>query len=231
MTHCNAQHLRKRFLTDYYLSIYLPMYAMMTAPPLNLDTTVLLALASDITHGTVRVRQQQQLHPALRRQIAEEATTTPLLPELLPLLRGHPLIACGAAAARFREIVAGLASPTERARAEALFARPVEGLEQLLLPVIVVPDFTALQDAQRTEVFAAVVDRLRADPLGRAVFVTGWATGAATVTCNKTVVRRISAAVARAGNGEAGPRMLVVGCARSLVGRPKTPAAARVDES
>ncbi|KAI5843670.1 hypothetical protein BZA05DRAFT_178868 [Tricharina praecox] len=186
----------------------------------NLDTTVLLALASDITHCSC-ARTIHEVHPALARQMQDEEDDA-LLPRLVVLLQDRPLIVCAAARDRFLAIVAGLASESEAARAQGMFSGEVPGLEGLRLPVNVVEDHVLCEGDP--EVYVAVVGRLGEDTLSRAVFVTGWAMGVTTVTCNKAVVRRIRAAVARAGEGVVGPEMLIVGCARSLVGRPKATA-------
>ena len=78
-------------------------------------------------------------------------------------------------------------------------------------------------------------------PLNASVFLTGWALGVATVTSNRGVAREVVGAVGRAldrqeeqeqeeqgdggwdwvENGERGPRMWVIGTARSLIGKER----------
>jgi len=182
------------------------------ATTLHLDTTVLLGLISDITHGAATTTTAADLHPALQRQIREEAAAPMMATLLLPLLRGKTLVTCEAARDSFARIVEWRASATEATRAGELFSEGLHGLGA----VRVVRDY-ALRETD-PEAWWAVARRLAGDPLSRAVFMTAWECGATTVTCNKAVVKRIGTVVARAG---AGPEVVVVECARSLLGPPK----------
>lgn len=112
---------------------------------LNIDCTILLALVSDITHGSVL--EQPWFNKWVRRQIADEARM-PLLPHLWRVMHGRKLVCTEAAAQRMREIVATIGTPTEQARKNIVlgcsggsegkldtFQAPVQNLPRLSIDV------------------------------------------------------------------------------------------------
>ncbi|KAF2138709.1 uncharacterized protein K452DRAFT_255486, partial [Aplosporella prunicola CBS 121167] len=87
-------------------------------PTLNIDCTLLVALASDISHS--RVAPQPWYPGAVRAQIRDEASSALLPRALYPALAGRQLVCTAAAARRMREIVATIGTETEVARAGIL---------------------------------------------------------------------------------------------------------------
>lgn len=177
----------------------------------NLDTTVLLALISDISHLAFAPSQSHS-HPAIQRQLDMEKTT-PMVPcHLLPVLQHRALITSVSSRRRFAEIVGVIATDTERERARLLLiddsadadskppltpaeraARMAElsmyDCSALQLPVVTVPDHK-LADTDPPG-FRQVADKL--SPVNRAAFLTGWVRGLTTVTSNRAVAKLIEA--------------------------------------
>ncbi|EFX06179.1 hypothetical protein CMQ_4248 [Grosmannia clavigera kw1407] len=87
---------------------------------LNIDTSILIALASDITHGPVTV---ESWHPRQRVDEITRETEKPgdVLRRLLnDVLRGRRLVCTREAALAFRNMVRGMGQQTEKARAAVL---------------------------------------------------------------------------------------------------------------
>ena len=189
---------------------------------LNLDTTVLLALVSDISHLAF-VPLQPHFHPAIQRQLDTEKTT-PMVPcHLLPVLQHRALVTCVSSRRRFTEIVDAIATDSERERARLLLLdepagadsepplTPVERAARmarlsvydcsaLQLPVLTVPDHK-LADSDPPG-FRQVADKL--SPINRAAFLTGWVRGLTTVTSNRAVAKVVEAVCGGGGGGEGG---------------------------
>lgn len=208
---------------------------------LNLDTTILLALISDISHHP-SVPQEPRFHPAILRQIEMEREKPMLPDQLLPVLAGRDLLCSSSARARFQEIVDIVASDTERARANILLVSlsdepkdsptPEERLAQmqalsthpltgLRLPVETVPDFHPTEEDPAE--YRRVAMKLSV--VNRGAFMTGWARELTTVTSNRAVAKVVEAACSVEESGESGevmgPDVFVVDTARSLVGRAR----------
>ncbi|KAF8533408.1 hypothetical protein BDD12DRAFT_761254 [Trichophaea hybrida] len=208
--------------------------AIPLSSPLNIDTTILLALISDISHH-VSVEVEPRMHPAILRQLDMEKER-PMLPgHLLPVLEGRDMICCVSARERFEEIVDIVASDTERERAQLLLSYPssssnitpedrIKRLQELSthpcstlkLPIVTVPDHT-LTSTDPPE-FRQVSGKLSS--VNRGAFMTGWARGVTTVTSNRAVAKMVEAACS--GGEVVGPDVFVVESARSLVGKGKT---------
>lgn len=91
--------------------------------PLNLCTTVLLALASDISNDAA-TPLQDRFHPAIRKQIEAERVAPMLPTHLWPVLaaptgdgNGRELVCTPAARERFEQIIATIATDRELERA------------------------------------------------------------------------------------------------------------------
>ncbi|KAJ3330515.1 hypothetical protein HDU76_005483 [Blyttiomyces sp. JEL0837] len=87
---------------------------------LNLDTTTLIALISDLSNRFSTVRDDSFDISALKLQ-REQETEKPLHSYLLPIMETRNLFATETAINKFVEIVAVIGGPFERARAYALF--------------------------------------------------------------------------------------------------------------
>lgn len=111
--------------------------SMLLSPPepmtriLNIDSTILISLISDISHvypsalpdPQVISAEKRPFHRAILQQILEEEES-PLLPtELYPVLAGRNLVCTVPTAARVCQIVETMASSTERIRASMIFGR------------------------------------------------------------------------------------------------------------
>ncbi|KAI5807056.1 hypothetical protein EDC01DRAFT_724869 [Geopyxis carbonaria] len=214
--------------------------------PLNLDTTILLALVSDIS-CTAAVPHEPRFHPAILKQLALEAAAAMLPTHLWPVLAGHRLVCTSAARARFDEIVSIVGSETERARAAALVevlrprkaaaAPPMSADERcaafqalcvhplpaagLALPITTLDEEEEGEEGEgQAEGQAEVRRRVAAklSSVNRSVFMAGWRKGLTTVSSNRGVAKIIEALV---GEEEVGPDVYVVETARSLVGKAK----------
>lgn len=93
---------------------------------INIDCTILLALASDISHlsrhqlSSDPIGKSQTYHRAIMNQIGSEEAT-PILPgELYPILTGRSLQCTSHAAQRMREIVDCMGTASEKMRADIL---------------------------------------------------------------------------------------------------------------
>ncbi|KAA8903852.1 hypothetical protein FN846DRAFT_907974 [Sphaerosporella brunnea] len=203
---------------------------------LNIDTTILLALISDISHHA-SVPKEPRFHHAILRQLEMEAERGMIKDHLLPVLAGRKLFCSQSARDRFDEIVEIVATPTERARAELLFPPPspapaapprelaekfqelsVHPVMEIFLPIETVPDHVAT--ANDPPGFLRIAGKLSA--VNRGAFITGWAHGVTTVTSNRAVAKMVEAACSGEGNEDVvGPDVYVVESARSLVGKAK----------
>jgi Protein of unknown function (DUF1308) len=201
----------------------------------NVDCTVLLALASDISHANVATLPW--FNRALRRQLEIEDRER-LLPTVLwpALAGGRELVCTREAARRMREIAGLIGTDAERARMavlldegageqekraqlRALSRHPVP--DDLRLPIRVC-DRVGLEDGRLPAVAREVARELT--DINRSVFLFGWAEGITTVTSNKSSVKVIEATVEkhRTRDDEAGPDVYICFPSRSLVAKEKT---------
>jgi len=110
---------------------------------LNLDCTILLALASDISHG--KVERQPWFNKGIKRQIELESEEH-LLPSLLyPAMGSHALVCTAKAAETMRHIVDTIGTPAEKARTAIIMGDNSKSRAQLIedlrsLSDYVVPD-------------------------------------------------------------------------------------------
>jgi hypothetical protein len=119
---------------------------MLPSPPepltkiLNIDSTVLISLISDISHcrpsalpdPQVISAEKRSFHKAILQQIAEEEASALLPTELYPALISRKLVCTVQAAARVNQIVDTMGSSTERVRASILFSRgKYAGLDEM----------------------------------------------------------------------------------------------------
>ncbi|KAH7035541.1 uncharacterized protein B0I36DRAFT_93860 [Microdochium trichocladiopsis] len=168
----------------------------------NVDTSVLVGLASDFSHTNVVpdpwFRKSHSDHAKLEQE-------EKLLSLIFPTLGDRQLVCTKEAAASFRTIVDTIARPSERARAELLLwgdatmsrqqrlaelqklsLYPVP--QDLQLPIRVEGDEESCHGRLSPAAMAAMTDI--PNP-GRAVFAAGWANGHTTVTCNSVAVKQL----------------------------------------
>jgi hypothetical protein len=171
-------------------------------PELNIDTSVLVALTSDISHSQVTIQpwfgQSQKDHVDLE-------TRDPLTPSLCSLLGHHALVCTKEAAASLTRIVHTMGTSAENARAYLLLTpdgsmtreQRVEEFRALSIHSDAIPSCLQLPiriiDSQIEPAKESCDDRLDgpiyaklqvlAQP-GRSVFSYGWAERLTTVTCN-----------------------------------------------
>ena len=173
---------------------------------LNLDCTILLALASDLSHQPQTPEPAQ--YASIQRQIALEAAT-PLLPTALyPAFVGRELVTAPAAVKRMREIVAQIGTPGEKARAAVLLGESDSvGLSEeerlrdwtrtsmhpappgLRLPVRVVDEDVKMEELP--PVAARVDAEVDLSEVNRGTLWLGWKNGWLTVSSNRVVVKGV----------------------------------------
>ncbi|KAK8163941.1 hypothetical protein IWX90DRAFT_244509 [Phyllosticta citrichinensis] len=204
-------------------------------PELNIDCTLLVALASDISHAHVEVQPWYPL--AVQGQIRDEQRQ-PLMPHVLyPAIASSRRLLCTSEAAdRMRDIVATIGTETEVRRAElliegevtrgkssaelrkelqALSIHPVPSDLQLPIGVI---EFDSTS-AQLPKVAEEVVPHLT--PINQSIFLYGWSAGITTLSSNGSVARQIETLIEthRTTDDEVGPDVWVCPMARSLVAK------------
>ncbi|XP_071454940.1 UPF0415 protein C7orf25 homolog [Hetaerina americana] len=149
-------------------SEHVPLYSDLDVEPncLNLDVTTLLAYVSALTNGGCNWNYKQ---PILREQAAQEMKH-PVKPVLEALFEGKQLCVCKSAFDSFMTILNTLGGPGERGRAAEF-----------------VPRLNIVEDGE--ENWANLKTRGRIKERSRAVFATGVALKAITVTANGGFVR------------------------------------------
>lgn len=213
---------------------------------LNLDCSILLALASDLSHAAN--------HPILPeykvfiKQQIEFETKEPSLPSVLwPAMAGRNLICTQEAANTMKEIVDALGTSTERKRTELMLAdHGIEHDEQKQknlraafakvsdfpvpdewrLPIYVVDVAVSDSDIQAAisagglpPVAQQIAENLTG--INKSVFMHGWMQQISTVTSNRGVARQIENAIEKDDQGAIGPEIWVREPARSLLGKEK----------
>ncbi|KAI1119463.1 hypothetical protein F5Y14DRAFT_395381 [Nemania sp. NC0429] len=171
-------------------------------PELNIDTSVLVALTSDISH--LQITKQPWFGQSQKDHIDLEASG-PLIPQLCSLLEHHTLVCTREAATSLARIVHTMGTASENARAHLLLtpddsitheqrvkslrALSIHGdgvLSRLQLPIRVADTNIDLEkNGRKDELDMIIREQLEvlAQP-GRSVFSWGWSQGLTTVTCN-----------------------------------------------
>lgn len=169
---------------------------------LNIDTSVLVALTSDISHS--QVAKQSWFGQSQKDHIDLE-TSDPLIPKLCSLLSNHTLVCTREAARSLARIVHTMGTATENARAyllvtpddsmtreqriEQLRALSIHGdaiPPDLQLPIRVADlEINSNEDGCQERSSALIREALEvlAQP-GRSVFYSDWVNGLTTVTCH-----------------------------------------------
>lgn len=197
-----------------------------------LDTSVLIALISDISHATVDV--QPWHNQDCKAQIRDEASGTNFLTaQAYPPLRGKRLVCTKEAMEHFQEITGTIASPTELERARILYAGGAEDFqklsihhvpEDLMLPVQVLSEETDLRardlvDAGKLpEVAIKAETHLLNVPGNRTTHLYGWSSGLTVVTSNRSLAKRLVRMIENSleRDYEAGPMIYTLPYNRAL---------------
>jgi hypothetical protein len=105
-------------LADALQNLLEDMYRHVT-PVINLDCSIMVCLTSDVTNSRVKTKPWHR--GDIARQIRDEVETgSSLVRHVYPVLRGRKLVCTRAAADRFKEIVAQIATQDEAARADII---------------------------------------------------------------------------------------------------------------
>lgn len=191
-------------------------------PTLNIDCTILLALVSDLSHARDGdIERQDWFHRATLRQLEMEKEDALLPRTLYPALEGCDLICTEEAAKRMGEIVATIATESERKRTELLLQNtssensnesmkstngssildewaklsdyPLPANLRLPIRIVSANSDSTYPSSTDTRVAQTVSEHL--SPLNKSVFLHGWRTGLSTVTSNRTVVKEVDSLI------------------------------------
>ncbi|KAK8022434.1 hypothetical protein PG993_013201 [Apiospora rasikravindrae] len=221
------------------MSVMFPCPSSSFTEVLNIDTSVLVALASDFSHSAVPRQGWYNRHHVAHWEQEKKEHFLPA--HLYPTLGDHELICVTEAAETLRHIVKTMGTPAEKARARVILGDNDDGTGTGQQERV-----NALQDLSIYEVPAdfklpiRAVDknendcqkhlpdastRVLAGQLnpGRSVFAYGWAAGVTSITCNATAVKQMATEL----ESETGlddsvwPSIWAFPTSRPLVGIPK----------
>ncbi|OTB06008.1 hypothetical protein M426DRAFT_21433 [Hypoxylon sp. CI-4A] len=170
---------------------------------LNIDTSLLVALASDFSHATVT---KQPWFSHSHNDHADLESEQSMLSLVYPMLGDHKLVCTKEAAETFFHIADTLATESEKARAYLILGHESEKSQEqrikelqqlsihevpacLQLPIRVV-------DMNENNCQARLSDPIKKkletvlNP-GRSVFSYGWASSLTTMTCNSVVIKQL----------------------------------------
>jgi hypothetical protein len=206
---------------------------------LNMDCTVLLAFASDLSHG--RVEPQDWHNKMIQRQRVMEAEEQLLPSSLWPACAGRKLVCTREAAVRMQEIVNTIGTVSEKQRTELLLdlhqdstLTPSERLSkfqklsdytvpnswQLPIEVVDISISDALKDLP--PVAQKIAENL--SDINSSVILYGWSTGRTTISSNRAVAKEIETTIEEKrsdGDEMLGPDVWLCSTTRSLVGKEK----------
>jgi hypothetical protein len=205
---------------------------------LNIDCSVLLAFASDLSHG--RVEAEHWHNKALSRQIETESEDQLLPSSLWPACGARQLVCTREAAVKMLEIVNTIGTETEKKRTALILG--MEEMSQLTrkellqefqklsdypvppewsLPITVVDVDVSKICARLPSVCEPVLKELT--PINQSVFLYGWAEGKTTISSNRTVANKIEHTIEqnRVDEEARGPDIWLTPTSRSLVGKEK----------
>jgi hypothetical protein len=205
---------------------------------LNIDCTILLAFASDLSHG--RVESEDWHLKAISRQIEMESEDQLLPSNLWPACVGREMVCTREAAIRMQEIVEIIGTDTEKKRVALLLDTNTEvkltrevRLQEFqklsdytvpldwALPIKVVEIDIPSITSRLPPVAAKVAENLTA--INQSVFLYGWASGRTTISSNGTVAKDIESTIEanRVDEETLGPDIWLSASSRSLVGKEK----------
>ncbi|KAI2615758.1 hypothetical protein GGS26DRAFT_456306 [Hypomontagnella submonticulosa] len=190
-------------LSDDLLHTMAPSLKANFSEVLNIDTSLLVALASDFSHTKV-TKQPWFSHSHKDHTVLE--SEQPMLSLVYPLIGSHKLVCTREAADIFFHIVETLATESEKARAYLILRPDAEKSQEQrvkelqLLSIHEVPSHLQLPisivDVNENNCQDRFTDSIKQkletvlNP-GRSVFSYGWASGLTTITCNSVVIRQL----------------------------------------
>ncbi|KAI1461862.1 hypothetical protein F4805DRAFT_185328 [Annulohypoxylon moriforme] len=190
-------------LSDDLLHIMAPSPKANFTEVLNIDTSLLVALASDFSH--TKVIKQPWFSNSHNDHTNLESEQS-MLSLAYPMIGNHKLVCTKEAADTFFHIVDTLATDTERARAYLILS-PDSGKSQeqrvkelqplsihevpscLQLPIGIIDTNDSDRQYRLTEPIKKKLETVL-NP-GRSVFSYGWASGLTTLTCNSVIVKQL----------------------------------------
>jgi len=215
-------------------------------PTINVDTSILVALASDISHRRVAVEPWQNRSHA--QEIRNENDRPgAVLATILSKLGGRRLVCTREAASSLAKLVRIIGTPAEQTRATLLLPRDDDAQseagarvselrelsihpipDEIQLPVQVVDEEwgmdrieAAVESGELPSVALRVAPEMTKPTVS--VFSYGWASGNMTITANGSAKRQIARLIDKYGmTGDArGPNIWAMEPCRSLNGRKK----------
>jgi hypothetical protein len=206
---------------------------------LNVDCTILLAFASDLSHGQVEPEDWHNRNIAKQRALEDK---DPLLPSILwPACGSRKLVCTREAAVRMQEIASVVGTETERRRTALLLnldesskltltqdqrRAEFQKLSDYTIPTdwnipieVVDVDITALKSTLPPAVHK-ISESL--SEINRSVFLHGWASGMTTLSSNRAVSKEVEFTIEenRTSDEDSGPDIWLCS-SRSLVGKEK----------
>ncbi|KAI1780192.1 hypothetical protein F4818DRAFT_168430 [Hypoxylon cercidicola] len=191
-------------LSDSLLHTMAPSPKANFSEVLNLDTSLLVTLASDFSHTNVA---KQPWFSNSHNDHADLESEQPMLSLVYPMLGNHKLVATKEAVETFFHITDTLATESEKARAHLILCRSdVEKSQEqrvkelnllsihevplcLQLPISVV-DMN--ENGCQDRFTDPIKMKLKSIPNpGRSVFSYGWASERTTLTCNSVVIKQL----------------------------------------
>lgn len=215
---------------------------------LNVDCSILLAFASDVSHG--RVEAKDWHNKIISRQIKMENEDQVLPNSMWPACGSRKLVCTRKAAEKMQEIVDTMGTETEKRRAALLLGRDtllsreqvLENFQRLSdypippewnIPIEIVDIDMASIMAELPPVAEKVSEIFLPTGINRSVFLFGWSANLTTISSNATAAKEIETAIEEENissktldrqaysQGTKGPDIWICPFARSLVGKEK----------
>jgi hypothetical protein len=207
---------------------------------LNVDCTILLAFASDLSHG--QVEPEDWHNKAISRQIEMENETKLLPASLWPACGDRKLVCTREAAVRMQEIVAIIGTASERRRTSLLLGSdPKDQVLNQHERIAAFQELSSYQVPQDWQIPLQIIDMdvnvtlstlpptatkvaQELSAINQSVFLYGWFAGCTTISSNRTVAKEIESLIEAERNGDEdlrGPHIWLMNGSRSLVGKEK----------
>ncbi|PVH89633.1 hypothetical protein DL98DRAFT_543311 [Cadophora sp. DSE1049] len=203
---------------------------------LNVDCTILLAFASDLSHG--RVESEDWHNKAISRQIEMEAEDQLLPSNLWPACGSKRMVCTRHAAVRMQEIVETIGTENEKKRADLLLnLDSPRSREELLAEFQTLTDYTVPKEwALPIQVVDVDIPKLMTalppvaekvakilTPINASVFLYAWGNDLTTLSSNASVAKAMEFVVEanRTDDETLGPDVWLSPSSRSLVGKEK----------
>lgn len=205
---------------------------------LNVDCTMLLAFASDLSHQSSADVEDWHI-AAIRKQIDQERRDHLLPNSLWPICSSRRLVCTRESAKRMDEIVHLIGTPNEKQRARFLMdiyepmtaEERIAGFQSLsdyevpknwALPIITV-DVSLSEVEMNIPASPEIVSRLKDEllPINQSIFFYGWASQMTTISSNGAVAKRIQSTINEYKGKVKGPPMWICPTSRSLLAKEK----------